>query len=82
MSLTDAKPGSSRKCRNSAAFGEKGEAMSQKQSEQTWDEVLAELDAVPIPDGFVAESERDMRPPQVRTAIEELFDDDDEAGEQ
>jgi hypothetical protein len=52
------------------------ERMSQKRSEQTWDEVRAELDAAPIPDDFLSESERDMRPPQVRPAIEELFEDD------
>lgn len=56
--------------------------MSQKLSEGPWDDVLAELDAVPIPDDFLAESERDMRLPQVRPAIEELFDDDDQAGGQ
>ncbi len=50
--------------------------MSQKRSEQTWDEVLAELDAAQIPDDFISESERDMRPPQVRPAIEALFDKD------
>jgi hypothetical protein len=56
--------------------------MSQKLSEGSWDDVLAELDAAAIPDEFLSESERDMRPPQVYPAIEELFDDDDEAGGQ
>jgi hypothetical protein len=50
--------------------------MSQKRSENSWDEVLAELDAAPIPDEFLSESERDTRPPQVRPAIEALFDED------
>lgn len=49
-----------------------------KRSEASWDEVLAELDAAPIPDDFLSELERDMRPPQTRPAIEKLFDDDAE----
>lgn len=50
--------------------------MSQKRSEKSWDEVFAELDAAQIPDDFLSESERDLRPPQARPAIEALFDDD------
>lgn len=50
--------------------------MSQKRSEKSWDEVLAELDAAQIPDDFISESDRDMRPPQTCPAIETLFDDD------
>lgn len=51
--------------------------MSQKRSEQSWDEILAALDAAgPWPDDFLSESERDMRPPQDRPAIESLFDED------
>ncbi len=51
--------------------------MSQKRSEKSWDEIFAELDAAgPWPDDFLSESERDHRPPQVRPAIEALFDED------
>lgn len=64
------------------AFAEKGEAMNQKRSDDSWSEILAALDATQIPDDSLFESERDMRLPQVRPAIEELFDDDDEAGGQ
>lgn len=53
--------------------------MNQERSEQSWDEVLAALDATgPWPDDFLSEAERDMRPPQVRPAIEALFDEPDE----
>jgi hypothetical protein len=45
MSFPDAKPGSSRRCRNSAPFGEKGEAMNQKRSDDSWNEIRAVLDA-------------------------------------
>jgi hypothetical protein len=45
----------------------------------SWDEIFAALDAAdPFPEDFLSEAERDMRPPQVRPAIEELFDDDTE----
>jgi antitoxin VapB len=40
----------------------------------SWDEVLAVLDADPIPEDFLSGSERDHRPPQVRPALEALFD--------
>lgn len=52
--------------------------MNQKRSDDSWNEILAALDAAQIPDDFLSESERDMRPPQVRLAVEEMFDDDDE----
>lgn len=50
--------------------------MSQKRSEKSWDKIFAEIDtAGPIPDDFLSESKRDHHPPQVRPAVEELFDD-------
>jgi antitoxin VapB len=42
----------------------------------SWDEIFVALDAAQIPDEFLSESERDMRPPDVRPAVEEMFDDD------
>ena len=52
--------------------------MTQKRNDDSWNEILAALDAAEIPDEFLSESERDMRLPQVRLTVEEMFDDDDE----
>lgn len=53
--------------------------MNQERSEQSWDEILAALDAAgPWPDDFLSEADRDMRPPQVRPVVEALFDETEE----
>lgn len=53
--------------------------MSQKRSEKSWDEIFAEIDAAgPFPDDFLSEAGRDMRPPQPRPAVYELFGDTEE----
>jgi len=41
----------------------------------SWDEIFAALDAVQIPGDFLSESDRDRQPPDVRSAVEEVFDD-------
>lgn len=42
-----------------------------------WSEIFSALDAAHIPDDFLSEAERDMRPPDVRPAVDAMFDDDD-----
>ena len=44
----------------------------------SWEDVFAALDAAPVPDDFLSDSERDRRVPARRPALEELFD--EEAG--
>lgn len=41
----------------------------------SWDEIFAALDAAEIPDDFLSESEREMRLPDVRPSVEEMFED-------
>ena len=42
----------------------------------SWAEVFAALDAAQIPDDFLSERERDLRPPTIRPELEKLFDED------
>jgi antitoxin VapB len=39
----------------------------------TWAEVFAALDAANIPEDFMSEAERDMRPPERRASLDELI---------
>lgn len=46
----------------------------------TWAEVFAALDEARVPDDFLAEAERDRRPPERRPALDELFGSDEGKG--
>jgi antitoxin VapB len=43
-----------------------------------WNDVFAQLDAANIPDDFLSEAERGQESPQVRPALEQLFEESPE----
>jgi antitoxin VapB len=47
----------------------------------TWAEVFAALDAANIPEDFLSEAERDMRPPEQRVGLDELIGEEAGHGE-